>query len=354
MKSASQFLVLSIIAIIFLSGCVQQYSQRTGSYDSNCEKPVFTEFIVDPKYVSHLGQIGTVHGSGQFMVSRSYVYVDDEFSSQKIPIYAPTKMVLSRGAYYQISDIPDYALYFDAGCNVEFVLAHLKETVPSVAKQFSAPKQDSRTEELDPVEFEAGELIGYFVFNPGGVSAFDIIAYDSSVTNTFANNARFEFGYGSQDLLNGVCPYDFYTGEMKDAYYKLLGGSCGQSSRDFPGTISGNWFLDKEVTRWAYDYYKNGIYGSLLAIAGDYDRIVIGTIGDRATTFIYPDFPTYKDPKDVTDEHCYQIHPNHNPAQWDGYIFFQLVDNETLKVFYSANGECPQNFPETGWQIYYR
>ena len=91
-----------------------------------------------------------------------------------------------------------------------------------------------------------------------------------------------------------------------------------------------------------------------MVIAGDADRVIIGKIGDRATTFIYPSYPTYKDPKDITDKHCYQIHPNNNPYEEDGYIFLKLADEKTLKVFYSKNGRCPSEFPESGAGIYYR
>ncbi|MEM2138516.1 MAG: hypothetical protein QW568_05495, partial [Candidatus Anstonellaceae archaeon] len=332
---------------------------------SDCRKPVFTEYFVDPKYLLQIGQVGTVHGSGRFTIERSYISVKNEFDRQKIPIYAPANITLVRGAYYQVpappgqyfgEPLPDYALYFDAGCGVEISWGHLKEAVPKIASQFSQPKQDSRTDYLKPVKFAAGELIGYYV--PGaGVAAFDFFAYDQSVLNQFANQKRHEFGY-ADPMLHAVCPYDYYAGEMKDAYYSLIPGpatnkSCGPISRDYPGTISGMWFLDKEPTKYLYDYSQEGTYGSALPIAGDYDRTIIGTLGRRATTFIYPNNPTYRDPKDVTGEHCYQIYSYYNPSP-EGYVYFKLMDNETLKVFYSEKGECPESFPAEQGATYYR
>ena len=326
--------------------------------DGACEKPVFTEYFVEPSYVRQMGQVGTVHGSGQFTVERSYISVK---GAEKIPIYAPMDLILTRGAYYQVpapndeflgEPLPDYVLYFDVGCGVEIAWGHLKEVVPEIARQFSTPKADSRTEELQPVEFKAGDLIGYFIPN-AGVASFDFIAYDEDVTNQFANQERHTYGYGDT-LLHAVCPYDFYTTEKKEAYYGLIGAECGPISRDYPGTISGLWFLDPEVNSWFYDYSQEGVYGSVLPIVGDVDRVIIGTIGNRRSTFIYPNEPTYRDPKEVTDAHCYQLHPEYNPSEKDGYIFFQLVDNETLKVYYSETGECLEDFPATGWETYYR
>ncbi|MBM3229749.1 hypothetical protein FJZ26_04925, partial [Candidatus Parvarchaeota archaeon] len=113
---------------------------------SDCKKPAFTEYLVDTKYLNQVGQVGTVHGSGHFTIERSYISVKSEYERQKIPIYAPANMTLARGSYYQVpapqgqylgEPMPDYALYFDAGCGVEVALGHLKEAVPKIASQFS-------------------------------------------------------------------------------------------------------------------------------------------------------------------------------------------------------------------------
>jgi hypothetical protein len=331
---------------------------------SDCQKPVFTHYLVDPNSISKVGQVGTVHGSGQFTVGRSYVSVKNNVS--KVPLYAPTDMVLTRGSYYQVPapnsenlgiPRPDYALYFDAGCKVEIHLGHVKEVVPAIARQFSSPKSDSRTIQLERVSFKAGDLVGYFI-NNAGVAAFDFMVHDESRVVQFANQARHEYGQNDK-LFHKVCPYDFYSGQMKNSYYQLIGGNesttkeCGPISRDFNGTISGLWFLDKEVKKSIYDYTQEGTYGSVLPIVGDSDRVIIGRLSNRPTTTIYPSYPTYKDPRQITAEHCYQIHSNGNPQNFDGYVFFKLSDEKTLNVFYNEHGECPLSFP-SGGATYYR
>lgn len=364
------YLVILSLVLIVAGGCIQQPVQTAENQNSTqCQKPVFTEYFVDPDYLAYVGQVGTVHGSGRFTVERSYIAVKEEFNRRKIPIYAPTEMLLTKGAYYAVPSpkdqylgepLPDYSLYFDAGCGVEIAFGHLKEAVPRIARQFSGPKNDSRTEELQPVEFRAGDFIGYFI--PGaGVASFDFMAYDASVVNQFANQARHEYGHGDA-LLHAICPYDFYAGEQKEAYYSLIGGrsaasqgkECGPINRDFPGTISGLWFLDREVRGPIYDYSQNGVYGNVLPIVGDIDRVIIGTVGNRPTTFIHPDDPTYKNPKEVRDAHCYQLFQNNNPSESGGYIFLKLVDEETLKVLYSESGQCPISFPLGEGATYYR
>ncbi|MBI5223993.1 hypothetical protein HY990_06250 [Candidatus Micrarchaeota archaeon] len=369
-----------LILIILSVGCVSQLEQQKNPISTElipqipiklpfqlelpsqeCSNPVFTHHLLDPTHIKQVGQIGTVHGSGQTTEGRSYIYLKDQI--KKTAIYAPTNMTFTRGAYYKVppivkglgEPIPDYALYFDAGCGVEIHLGHLKEVIPEIARQFSEPKFDSRTEQLTPVKFKAGDLIGYFVTG-AGVASFDFMIHDSSVVNKFANQARHE--YGSSNLIHAVCPYDFYPPQMKKIYYDLIGGigskDCGPVSRDFSGTISGLWFLDKEVRASIYDYRQEGVYGNVLPIVGDVDRIIIGKIADRTTTPIYPNNPTYKDPKEIHSEHCYQIYQTYDLSTKNGYVFFKLVDDRTLSVFYGASGECPLSFPRTGGQIYYR
>ena len=395
-----KYLIFVIIGIIFISGCapeeiveepqqeiaapiineetevaererfeeemiVEENKNVENFDDENCEDFEFTEYLVDPSYVQKVGQIGVVHGSGQFTVGRSYISLKDDLGLEKVPVYAPTEMVLRWGSYYENpasveikGSLPDYALRFDAGCDVEITLAHLKEVVDSIAQQLPDVKPDSRQTQLDPIIFKAGDLIGYFIQN-SGVAGFDFMIHDINVVNQFANQERYETG--SSNILNAVCPYDFYKGERKKAYYDLIGGGggtlfevkeCGPASRDFPGTISGQWFLDEEVLIGIYDYYKDGDYPSVLPIVGDEERITIGSLGEKNIHWVYPNNPTYKDLKDVTDNHCYQFYPNFSDAE--GYVYFKIISDTEMKVKYSEIGTCPSSFQEEGSKKYYR
>src|SRR3989344_315002 len=57
---------------------------------------------------------------------------------KQILIYSPTDMTLISGAHYKDSNdqnyMADYVLKFDAGCNVEVLLGHLKGVVDSDRK----------------------------------------------------------------------------------------------------------------------------------------------------------------------------------------------------------------------------
>ncbi len=328
--------------------------------EGNCPV-VFTEYLIDPKYVQKVGQIGVVHGSGKYIVERSYISIKDGFWEQKIPLYAPTDMKLSMGSRYNMNDgkyMDDYALDFDVGCNVKITLGHVKEVVPSIGEQLPVANKDSRSSMLKPIEFKAGELIGYYFQQrgEGAVAGFDFITRDYSFENTFINQERYK-DRSSRNLLHGVCPYDFYTGEKKEAYYNLFGSAagvlfknkeCGNASRDVAGTISGMWFLDKEISGYPFEDegYKDGDYGSTLPISGDEGQVTIGNLGSSKTLVVYAENPTYKLPWDVTDEHCYQFQ--------NGFAYFKVIDSISMDVYYSASGTCPAVMPSSGAKRYWK
>lgn len=322
----------------------------------------FTEYLIEPSFVQKVGQVGVVHGFGKTIVERSYISVKPEFVEQEIPIYAPRDMILVGGAHYQVSSdpayMPDYVLRFNAGCNVEVVLGHLKGVVPAIDALMGPMKNDSREDFFPtPLHFKAGDLIGsYYQQAQGGVAGFDFIVRDRNVINQFTNQERYSEGR-ADNLISGVCPYDYYTGEKKTAYYNLLGGgggtvfrvkNCGKASRDVPGTIGGMWFLDQHVVGSIYEYYTDGLYGSPISIAGDEERIAIGHLGTQEPViYIWSRDASYKLPETVTTEHCYQRSPS-------GYVFFKVLDARTMDVFYSESGTCPSSFPSSGSRRYYK
>lgn len=332
--------------------------------EKNCDVQ-FSEYLIDPKYVQKIGQIGIVHGGGKSIVERSYISIGNNYWEQEIPIYAPTDMKLIAGAKYKISENPDYltdyVLKFDAGCRVEVLLGHLKGVIGKIEDQLKPLKTTSAEDEIRPsIQFKAGELIGYYIQQDmeGVVGGFDFVVRDRKIINRFINQERYE-DRRADNLISGVCPYDYYTGEKKEEYYNLLGSAggqifevknCGTASRDKAGTISGMWFLSKEITGSIYEDYKEGDYGSPLSIMGDEEAVSIGNIGTTSALYrIYSNNPTYKLPTQVTDEHCYQIKYG---STNQGYVYFKLIDTSTTDVYYSSSGNCPSTMPQNAKRYY--
>ncbi|MEX2017602.1 MAG: hypothetical protein WD876_03965 [Candidatus Pacearchaeota archaeon] len=346
----------------------EQNNQRGQEIDPNCQL-VFTEYLVEPKYVQKFGQVGVVHGGGKSIVERSYISIKQDFYEQEIPVYAPADMNLIGAAHYKIPGSPentlaDYVLKFNTKCNVEILLGHLKKVVPEIDKELPTLQQDSRENyNINRIEFKAGELIGYYVqqSQPGAVSGFDFIVRDPRFTNQFINQERYSENRAS-NLINGVCPYDYFTSDKKQEYYNLLGSAggkiftikdCGTASQDKSGTISGMWFMEKEVTKPIYEYESDPkvdyVYGTVLSIAGDEEAVTIGNLGQSAIIRVYYTELSYKLPTEVTEEHCYEFGFN---GQNNGYAYFKLIDASTMDVYYSPSGSCPQTMPSESKRYY--
>ena len=343
----------------------QQDSEQNQQPDENCQL-IFSQYLIDPKYVQKIGQVGVVHGGGKSIVERSYISVKQEFYEQEIPIYAPADMKLIAAAHYKVPGSPenalaDYVLKFNTEeCNVEFLLGHLKGVIPSIDQELPNIQDDSRENFITPIEFKAGDLIGYYKQQSvqGAVAGFDFVVRDPRVTNQFINQERYEEDR-ARNLIHGVCPYDYFTQEKKQEYYNLLGGAggkiftvkdCGTASRDKSGTISGMWFLGKEIVGEIYNDYKEGDYGSPISLVGDEESVTFGNFGQSPTLKVYSTDSTYKLPIEVTTEHCYKFTYN---GQDMGYAYFKIIDESTMDVSYSSTGSCPSTMP-AGAKRYYK
>ena len=364
MNPVKTILAFGLLLILLTAGCTETKSNLVNNQtdyenqQTNCDNYTFTHYLVNPNLVKVVNPIGVVGGANTEIVGRSYIFIKDEIS-EKIPIYAPKDITLTSGSYYNPSTnknnpYPDYALTFNAGCQHTIDLSHLKEVIPAIQERLPPLSTSSARKQVQPLKLNAGDLIGYYIPNKG-VAAFDFIVDDNTITNTFANQKRYEAGYGS-NLLHSTCPYDYYQGDMKKAYYNLLGSSagilfdikdCGTVSKDKLGTLSGQWFLDPDYKTGMGENKKEGNYGNPLPIVYMPDRITIGHIGPNDYMWIYSNEATYKDPKTITDEHCYQ-------STHQGYVYFKLTNNSEMNAYYSETGTCPPTFPTTDYKTYYR
>ena len=104
---------------------------------------------------------------------------------------------------------------FRASCEVTVRFGHVTEPVESIKALLpSQPAEDSRTQELIPVQFAAGELLGYTT----GTSAagnWDFGVYNSTVTNRYINDPDWN---NSTTYTTAVCPFEYFTGMMKAEY----------------------------------------------------------------------------------------------------------------------------------------
>ncbi|MBI4089021.1 hypothetical protein HY415_02905 [Candidatus Kaiserbacteria bacterium] len=189
---------------------------------SNCKSnpaPVFTSHITDMSKVNYIGPPPTM-GAGPSLKTHSYIGTDHA----RVPIYAPAALTLESGSYYIGGP---YMMEFRASCEVRVRFGHITEPAEAIKQLLpSEPKQDSRTQELAPVTFAAGELIGYTTGTDVGGN-WDFGVYNSTVSNRYAGDPNWN---NSTTYTTAVCPFDYFTESLRSAYVSkfnsaMLGGN---------------------------------------------------------------------------------------------------------------------------------
>lgn len=181
--------------------------------------PVFTSHITDISKVSYVVPPPTM-GSGPSLKTHSYIGTN----GVNVAVYAPTAMTLKAGSHYVGGP---YSFEFRASCEVSVRYGHITNPLDALKKLLpSEPQPDSRTQELSPVSFAAGDLIGY---TTGTVAAgnWDFGVYNSTKVNRFANDPNWN---KSDTYTTAVCPFDYFAPDLKAGYIarfdsKILGGN---------------------------------------------------------------------------------------------------------------------------------
>lgn len=191
-------------------------------FTAACKKntsPVFTNNITDISKVSYIVPPPTM-GSGPSLKTHSYIGTN----GQRVPIYAPADIVLKAGSHYVYGP---YGLDFQVSCEVSIRFGHITDPVDSIKNLLPKEAQpDSRTQEVSPVYFKSGELIGYTTGTPAAGN-WDFGAYDSSKNNRYISDPDWNY---SDTYTKAVCPFDYFSPNLKSQYYarfnpQILGGN---------------------------------------------------------------------------------------------------------------------------------
>ncbi|MBI2623823.1 MAG: hypothetical protein HYW65_04655 [Candidatus Liptonbacteria bacterium] len=176
----------------------------------SCENnlaPVFTNHITDMSKVNYIVPPPTM-GAGPSLKPHSYIGTDHA----RVPVYAPIASTLKSGSYYVGGP---YMLELSASCEVTVRFGHITEPVDAIKKLLpSEPKQDSRTEELAPVSFAAGELLGYTT-GTDLAGNWDFGVYNSVTHNRYADDPAWN---NSATYTTAVCPFDYFAADLKAVY----------------------------------------------------------------------------------------------------------------------------------------
>ncbi|HXI54942.1 MAG TPA: hypothetical protein VNO55_02710 [Polyangia bacterium] len=331
----------------------------------------FTADVTDLASLQTVGPLPALAGGAGYEI-RSYMQVKDSYAGVRVPIYAPANMTIQASVHYHdpLHDPADadyqgeWGLMFEASCTTQISFAHIREVVQKIADVTVTSGSSAGELVSHPVDFLAGEIIGYYKRGPG-YFAWDFVVTDSSVTNQFINMPRYVDG--QLKFLHAICPYDPYPSQMRQPYLDLLGTNndpptvgrkCGTVAHDRAGTIAGVWF-HAPYTGGGADAARSASGNPLSVFRAETDAVYLADLdGDTTTvgfeTFrIDPTNPTYRDPETVTSSYCYERRttPTAEPSGW---AYFNLASATELHVAYAQQGGCPPTFPATGVRTYYR
>ena len=290
--------------------------------------------------------------SGNRFKNRSYVWISRDESGQayEVPIYAPADSTLTGITFYseptpndqgQIVDVEQYSLSFQVSCEVSYGYDHILRLSDQI--RALAPTEPATTtrdaEAKTDLPLKAGDLIGY---TTGTISAhnWDFLALNSSRSNQFANQDRYESAGDLGSLVIGDCPYDYFSEELRNEYYLLLSGHGGLRdgddcfvSPDHPGTIAGGWFKEPFSTE-TFEGFDPG-WGLTVGFTA-YNQVRV--VAEHDSVWVDAGLPTYMDPKTLT-EHCYL-----QPGDPDRFVYLKLLSDMELAAAF-GQGSCWGQLP---------
>jgi hypothetical protein len=181
--------------------------------------PIFSNHITDMNKVNYVVPPPTM-GSGPSLKPHSYIGTDHAF----VPIYSPVNMTLQSGSHYEGGP---YSFDFQVSCEVSLRFGHVTDPVDILKNELPIePAKDSRTKELSPIQFKAGELIAYTT-GTQQAGNWDYGVYNASTTNRYVDDPDWN---DSRIYTTAVCPFEYFTPDLKMSYTTkfnstILGGN---------------------------------------------------------------------------------------------------------------------------------
>ena len=227
-----------ILVMVFLGSVIWNWNRlSTKSHDKrltyrhedgpeNCTSnniPVFTHDVTDLSLIARIIPPAGVQERGE-LKTHSYLH---NINRVPLPVYTPADGVIIWGTHvaqqneqgkFDISRGDEYALFIELDCNHYLFFDHVTDPVDAIRAALPTdPAINSTTQFLDPpITVRAGELLGETTGTQvGGIWDFGV--YDRRKKNLFPSSVR---NVSKRDE-QGMCPYDFFTGQQQGKYRKL-------------------------------------------------------------------------------------------------------------------------------------
>ncbi len=356
--------------------------------------------FMDPKYIAALTPLGNISPPGHTSPV-DHIYFQTTYDG-RIPMYAPADAtiynittiaretkpgagdikVIGYNLQYTICDglVLDFANHEDVVDTIknEITKRGKKDCRGGIVKDGHGKLEEEQCYYHVNIPVKAGQQVGWTwqTQHPEGwgkTLAFEIWAANYNVDPPSQTNWKY---YEDDRYAHIMCPFDLYTGELKQAYYSKLGRwetgekgkkddgkegkkaalaggyfiprngepFCGQVDQDIVGTIQGMWF-SKPTPK---DDYNAKFDGGLAFLHNNVDvnmgEISVGgdlAQGKSGVVFFNPvhSGTVNREPGEVQADgkvYCYTA-----DGQWNsqGKFLVQLVDDHHIKAEIQA-GQC--------------
>jgi len=348
-------LILAVILIIFFTYKGKKDSDEaaeTPQAEEQVQEIEFSANIFDPNEIKNIVPLGELNGGYDEVSTLGGVMMNIKekiYQSSSVKVYAPTQMTLESYAFFEMPpEPPSWRLSFSIEPDLTITFDHLDEVTEKVMDATASVPASSSAGLMpkEKITLSAGE---HFANTTGTSKAhnWNIYLYDRNQQNEFLNIERLSQSEGvGKQLLTAVCPFKYYNEETKKFFIDLMGyhqagesSDCGSVSHDVKGTVSGLWFLKESP----FSIFKNSA-GSVNIYQVDHGYYEISS-----------NSASFKDPQEVTNEHCYNFSDaiNQNRSV-SGYLYFKVISDNQMQMSFGASGSCPASFPAQQAKTYYR
>jgi len=358
---------------------------------------ILTAPLIEPKYISALTPLGNLNPPGHTSpVDHIYFSTD---SNEKIPVYAPadawvTSIILvsfdtGRGfePYWYVIQLTicdglilDFANNQDISQSLKDEIATQKGDCEYVPKKDGHDGPERQCSYSINLKVRAGEQIGYVQrkLKSNGEFEFPFEIWAADYNKPVPDNIDWSYYDNDSRYAHIMCPFDLYTGNLKQQFYDKLGGIdqknnkdektgnqlevvstfkqrtiepiCGTVNQNLIGTAQGMWFGKGWKDRKDKNIPENSKQFSFLHWNIDPTYAEIGNAGEISggqsgqLQFIAKHYGTIdREPSEVKADgqiYCYNYNVNQNWQESSGSkILAQLVDDNHLKLEYQP-GDC--------------
>lgn len=383
------FILLVVIGLVIFIGIflLANFKNRLGSSVPSCPKEyggLLTAEIMNDDAYNVISPLGNLNPGGGHIIPTDHMYMANitNNKSAKAEVFAAGDMWLTElnesKAYDEQGNLLASEIGFSFHPCKEITLEYgVNELAPELGNDlqavirsskkscYSGEKPHGLSEQCKysiNYQVKAGQLLGWTDRNE---ATLDVGAYDTRVSLPFINPKRY-----SERTLHTICPFDLYSGELKDSFYQKLGGRsenenaiarrtieprCGTVMQDVAGTAQGEWFVGKDPNE------SSEFDGTVISFVHDNVDpskaviVIAGTIIPQAGQFTF--IPKYqgvinREPTEVKDSsiYCFQNEfPEYGTGvRLTGRILIQLTGPKTLKAEHqekSCNESLNFNLP---------